>query len=138
MDSEFRLGSHFMALRGNSIGRFVFHREFFLVMDPLGTRYFLDVQTRVIVAGNVKSSNIAIIWRKVKKSFVQFTFSPNFWLIIFSATKNSSHHYFSSIVTPLYYRAEMYKSTPSRFYLKSEKKMFFAQDHKDFTKYLLI
>ena len=70
-DSEFRLGSHFMALRGNSIGRFVFHREFFLVMDPLGTRYFLDVQTRVIVAGNVKSSNIAIIWRKVKKSFVQ-------------------------------------------------------------------
>ena len=71
LDSEFRHGSHFMALRGNSIGRFVFHREFFLVMDPLGTRYFLDVQTRVIVAGNVKSSNIAIIWRKVKKSFVQ-------------------------------------------------------------------
>ena len=76
LDSEFRLGSHFMALLGNSIGRFVFHREFYLVMDPLGTRYFLDVQTRVIVAGNVKSSNIAIVWRKVKKSFVQFAFSP--------------------------------------------------------------
>ena len=66
LDSEFRLGSHFMALLGNSIGRFVFHREFYLVMD----------QTRVIVAGNVKSSNIAIVWRKVKKSFVQFAFSP--------------------------------------------------------------
>ena len=78
LDSEFRLGSHFMALSGNSIGRFVFHREFFLVMDPLGTRYYLDVQTRVIVAGNVKSSNIAIIWRKVKKSFVQLIFSPIF------------------------------------------------------------
>ena len=103
LDSEFRLGSHFMALRGNSIGRFVFHREFFLVMDPLGTRYYLDVQTRVIVAGNVKSSNIAIIWRKVKKSFVQnlplAQFLANYF---FRLPKNSSHHYFTSILLHRY------------------------------------